>query len=713
MEKKSKDNSKEMFDVEKLMSEKNISRWLKRILFIILAVGYVYCIYRFYLNAVKTEYWHKFAYRVLFVTIAYAFGVLHCFLKIDVLYDWIFRWRFAIAIAAFVFLVANNINYSSMACYTSDGWVEPSQTTEFGTPVFFESRTIRSDEWLVNIGKELAAGCDNCSKVTNIVFATETDGLTATGLKKCYGSLSTPHYWGFYLFGSSYGLSWMWNFIMIVGFMASFELCLILTRGQRLLSLIGAVLIWFSSYNIWWSTVQWLWTGEAAIVCFYYMLHAKKELQRMALGVGLGIFFADFVVSLYPAWQVPAGYVFLAIVLWIIIEARNSLKGYTWKAYLSLGIVFAFSGSILIDFLYEDLDYITRISRTIYPGARVEYGGNTLSCIMSYMTDITSIFRNETLANGSNTFVSLFPFPLILLIYVLWKKRGKDLLLVLMSFPLAFLMIYCTCGLPPVVAKVTLMTNSTASRAHNIIGYICVLILIVSIARIREEGLKFNPLVGGGLVTASIALSCYYSYQNGTLTDVDVTMFVFVGCFVIWMALELSGSKRLIRQQTCAVAVIYLLALGLSVHPVMIGISAIYEKDFAVAIREIVEEDSDGKWLALGSLVNGDFQIACGAPTYNCTNTVPNLQFWDIVNSNGEISEEVYNRYAHLVIYLTDDKSSSASTTQEDCIELYLAVDKLADLDVSYVSSTYELTDTSMFEELYAGEDIYIYRVLN
>ena len=169
----------------------------------------------------------------------------------------------------------------------------------------------------------------------SIVRGTVTDNLSASGLYLSFSSLAHPADWGYYIFGDSvYGLAWNWNFKLIFGFLAIFELVMIMTKGNKRVSLFGAVLIWFSTFSVWWSMVTSLFTGSAAVVLFYYFLKEKNIGKRILYGLGMGVFISNFVVDFYPAWQVPEAYIFLAIVLWIIISNWSAIKQYKIKDYM-------------------------------------------------------------------------------------------------------------------------------------------------------------------------------------------------------------------------------------------------------------------------------------------------------------------------------------------------------------------------------------------
>ena len=102
---------------------------------------------------------------------------------------------------------------------------------------------------------------------------------------------------------------------------------MILTKGKKLYSVLGCVLIWFSSFNLWWSICGIMFAAIAIVVLFYYMVKAKNWKKRLLFGTMLAFAGTDFCTNLYPAWQVPFGWVVLTLIVWIVITNQE------WKKY--------------------------------------------------------------------------------------------------------------------------------------------------------------------------------------------------------------------------------------------------------------------------------------------------------------------------------------------------------------------------------------------
>lgn len=645
-----------------------------------------------------------FYMRAVLLTIPYLFIMIWIRLGNTKFGEVIYKYRFWIACGLFVVLVLCKINYSSMSMYNS--YVQPGTSTIFGYPLFGEARAIRSDEWMVTLPRLMSTDYAGYGLKNSIVRGTVTDNLSASGLYLSFSSLAHPADWGYYIFGdSAYGLAWNWNFKLIFGFLAIFELVMIMTKGNKRVSLFGAVLIWFSTFSVWWSMVTSLFTGSAAVVLFYYFLKEKNIGKRILYGLGMGVFISNFVVDFYPAWQVPEAYIFLAIVLWIIISNWSAIKQYKIKDYMLIVLMILFAGSIVIKYIYDYQSYMVAIMNTEYPGGRMELGGYSLREMYTYLVASTASFTFIDNPCEIGGFFAVFPLGLFAVIPALWKRRGKDLQLWLLMIPTALLLLYCYMPLPEKVAKLTLLSYSTPSRAQDMLAFVVAIILLVVLSRANEIAMPWG--ISMVIVAVSVYPAVKYAYDYFGKSKWFVVTAVGAIIAVVLLSCMLARENCL-RRVSYFVMTLGLLLVAMKINPVMCGTDAVRSRPVAKEIEEIVSEDPDAKWIALNSVCTPNYLIACGAPTYNSTNYIPNMDLWEILDPEGEYNE-CYNRYAHIGIDLTSGETS-VELAATDAITLHLSYDDLEKLDVSYIFSQAPIekfADDKIYEE--AG--VYIYQI--
>ena len=650
-----------------------------------------------------------FFHRFEIILLLYAFLSMHCFFDIRKMYDWIYKYRVWVALGIFVFIVANCFTLSSVGMYSA--YIQPNNISEYGTPIFGQVRAIRSDEWLVNLSRIIAGSYNHYGATNDIVRGTVASGISATGgFYLDFSALRSPASWGYYMFGASYGSSFYFGYQMVFGALLTFEFCMILTKGKKLYSVFGTALIWFSTFNMWWSIVSLMTATFGIVVFFYYMVKACKPYTRLLFGSFLAISAADFCTNLYPAWQVPLGWLMLSLIVWILID-NPEWKKYKLLDWLAIAVDVVFMACIILRFIQVDADYIQAVRTTVYPGKRVSYGGYALDKLFGYI--VASIMSIKEVGNASEagTFFATFPLGLILPFIVLKKEKWKNSLIWCLLGSTLLLLLYCTVGLPPVIAKVLMLTNSTPSRAVDMLGLATCLLTVISLAEMEDCGhIKWIWAIIIACISGASAIYINIGTQTESLIKIIIIgeIIASLGIFAI-----ISDYKVLLRKIIIIGVSLILVGDAVLVHPISVGLDAIYKKPLYSEVRSIIENSSDRTvWIGTDSLVNQNYLISCGAPTLNSTNYIPNKDVWKALDPNNEY-EQIWNRYAHFNIVLSDVEQSNITLIAADLISVEMSANDFEKLDVDYILSSVEAPSSysKLLEEIYNVDGSIIYRV--
>lgn len=643
-------------------------------------------------------------------------GLLYLLFLVINVFGWertakyIYKYRWIIYILLIGFLVLNNINFSSIGCFNDT--IQPGKGSDLIYPIFGYPRAIRSDEWLVNVPRMLSGQYSSYGPLNNIVRSVTTSNISASGLQLDYASLSRPCYYGFYLLGAEYGESFFWSYSIVIGFAFWNELFLILTDRKKLLSFFGAVLIWFSCFNLWWSTCAPLMSGAAIVVLFFYFITAKKTGVRFIYGTLLAIAGADYVAPLYPAWQVPMGYIILSLMVWILVTNKN-WRQFKKKDYFVFFIDVVFMISIIARYLYIELDYILAVQTTVYPGTRVDYGGMAIQKLLGYFTSLLSFLPVTSNPCEIGVIYCAFPLGLILMVYTQAKENGNNKLLWCLCVPTVILLTYCTIGLPPLLCKIILLTNSTRGRAVDFLGVLFAIELIVSLSEMEKKGFLFPLWLGGLISFGCLFAGCWYSLKIFENLEYKYLIVILTFITFIFVTIVISNVRCFnLRRKSFYICSNLLLIASFLIHPIMIGIDAITSKPVAKAVQSIVEKDPDSRWVALDGIITPNFLIACGAPTINSVNYIPNYKMWNLLDSSRKY-EEVWNRYAHVAISLSENKESEYVLNGQDCFTMILNKEDFDKLNVDYVFSQHEITGEwgQLFTNIYNEDGCWIYKV--
>lgn len=196
--------------------------------------------------------------------------------------DQIIKFRYLIAIVIFVLSVGLNLHGSSMNNWSNMGVRETSEGVQLQTQNEFQtetgdlktietitnwlsippredgtiwgvSRMIRSDEWLVQTPFYISQSNTDFELINKSYAISGQNMLVAYNAPiKHISVIGKPFNWGFLMFGAEKGLSWYWSFKIIGFILLAFEFSMIITKRNKILSLVGSFWITFTPAIQWW-----------------------------------------------------------------------------------------------------------------------------------------------------------------------------------------------------------------------------------------------------------------------------------------------------------------------------------------------------------------------------------------------------------------------------------------------------------------------------
>nr|OTP48757.1 hypothetical protein A5881_002460 [Enterococcus termitis] len=194
-----------------------------------------------------------------------------------------------------------------------------------------------------------------------------------------FATIAKPFTWGYVLLGKEYGLSWYWGIKLIGLVLFSFEIGLILSRRNKYIALLTSLWIPFSSAIQWWfvspvGDLVFFMLGFLTAIYNYFYYHENKP-KRMVFSILSAICASGFILVLYPALQVPFGYLILLFLVGFFLEFKSKLVLDKFDGlFIGLAVLITLilvGGSILFSW-----DSIYAVMHTIYPGNRISTGGD-------------------------------------------------------------------------------------------------------------------------------------------------------------------------------------------------------------------------------------------------------------------------------------------------------------------------------------------------
>ena len=666
--------------------------------------------------------WHAVIARTVIIWLVLTFLALHFVVGPKELYNFLFRYRFAVGAGFILIGTLLNLNGSSVAAWSAyTGQKGGELDMVFGT-----FRTVRSDEWAVLTPMTISqAFGDSYSWFSSIIRGTSTDVFVVYALPvRTLWMIFRPFYVGFLFLGTERGLAFFWCARLVCLFLTSFEFFRFLTKDNRKLSLAGAFLTAFSPLVHWWfavnGLVELLIFGFLFILMLDRFLKTEKFFERILPLILMYISGGAYIMTLYPPWMVPLGYIFLVFTIFVFVK-NGKEHPFTIRKFLGMAGALVFLAVSLILIFRKSWDAVELTMGTVYPGMRSSVGGKEAPLV--FFRSISNIFYPyiNTGLTGAEceyaTFYDFFPLGIFLGTFVLIQKKGKDLLIWLLFATQLLLAVFAYKGFPEILAKITLLSHSTSNRSLIAFALINVILLLYSVNELKTSR---NLLTAVELSIVVTLLASIFSYRalhenyDWYLTDnmaVVEAVVLFAGCMLMC---------RFKRKYTGTAACVFIAVLSFAsaatVNPIQIGIANLYESDVAKMIYDIVEQDPDGLWIVDSPdypCIN--FPMMEGARTVNSTNVYPELERWEMLDPDGKY-EEIYNRYAHVNIDLVNGGSETVFTKLgEDNILITMPSDALKQFGVSYVLTDRDLgklNDPSVQYELVTEvPNRYVYRV--
>ena len=642
-------------------------------------------------------------------------------------FELIYKYRFVLSFLLLIMLVSFKISGSSMGCwklFLGDG----ESGIRLGEP-----RVWRSDEW-----GTLTPLCFRQQYNTLGAYNrySQTLGSILTDNMLVYGqpswdilTLFRPFYWGYLFFGSERGLSWFWCSRMIVLFLSWFELGMLITDGQKKLSVMLSVCVSFAPFLQWWFAINGLFEMLIYGACFVlgsnYLVSRAFNPRKIAVAVGMAVCAVGYVLTFYPTWMVPVAWGFVPLFLWVVIWKfnRNVLRRVDVVPWL---LIFVITAAGLTVLAVTSWDVIKAELNSVYPGnAPSSSGGTGLWWMMKYPISLVSRFSMNELIVENSSIICFAPAGFILALWVIIKEKNKDPLLILLLGMNLFLAWYYCVGIPKWLAKMLLLSFVNSNRGPQVLGFLRLTLFVRAVA-LKEKAPKRWLAALAAVISSAVPMRLalgFTKYEPGGLRyeyfdTAEKILVVWAIIAVVFYLLYRARKSKYTMAVLGVCAVV--LASSIWINPVAKGVPEITKSETMQQIRDLVKEDPKAIWLVVDMAYPAtNIPAMAGADCLNTTQTYPQKTRWEMLDPEGEY-EDIYNRYCHIRASLGSKTMLELVST--DYVEVTLSPEDLKKLNIRYIVSTNDFdekiaagttnifTDSGIeFQKYYEGTQLSIY----
>ena len=643
-------------------------------------------------------------------------------------FELIYKYRFVLSFLLLIMLVSFKISGSSMGCwklFLGDG----ESGIRLGEP-----RVWRSDEW-----GTLTPLCFRQQYNTLGAYNrySQTLGSILTDNMLVYGqpswdilTLFRPFYWGYLFFGSERGLSWFWCSRLIVLFLSWFELGMLITDGQKKLSVMLAVCVSFAPFLQWWfainGLVEMLIYGACFVLGSNYLVSRAFNPRKIAVAVGMAVCAVGYVLTFYPTWMVPVAWGFVPLFLWVVIWKfdRKVLRRVDVVPWL---LIFVITAAGLTVLAVTSWDVIKAELNSVYPGnAPSSSGGTGLWWMMKYPISLVSRFSMNELIVENSSIICFAPAGFILALWVIIKEKKKDPLLILLLGINLFLAWYYCVGIPKWLAKMLLLSFVNSNRGPQVLGFLRLTLFVRAVA-LKEKAPKRWLAALAAVISSAVPMRLalgFTKYEPGGLRyeyfDTAEKILVVWAILAVVFYLLYRARKSKYTMAVLGVCTV-VLASSIWINPVAKGVPEITKSETMQQIRDLVKEDPQAIWLVVDMAYPAtNIPAMAGADCLNTTQTYPQKTRWEMLDQEGEY-EDIYNRYCHIRASLGSKTMLELVST--DYVEVTLSPEELKKLNIRYIVSTNDFdekiaagitnifTDSGIeFQKYYEGAQLSIFR---
>lgn len=648
--------------------------------------------------------------RFLILSLISFFFYAHFIFNIKDMYNFIYKKRYLLGLIFLITVTIFGFHGSSISAWNNI--IQPNHNINDGGLILGIPRLIRGDEYLVSTPMIFSQVSNHFSATSNILMA-HSSLVTMYPSLPCFNIslLSNIFNIAYLILPISNAFAFCWYGKLLLIFFATFELSMLVTKGNRLYALLGAVLVTLSPACSWWSVMAILGYGALAIVILNLFLKEKKLWFKIIYTLLFSVIGISYIMLLYPAWQVPFGYVYLCFVIWILYENKKELNKSQFT-YLIASIVII---AIFVYLIFKQSYSIYLITAaTVYPGNRFTTGGYGYHYLFDYMINI--FFPCIPFYNPCefSNFIGLYPIPLVVTFLSTIKSKKRDILSILLLIVGVFLSLWNYIELPKEMVKLTLLSFSISERTYIVVGYICIFLIIRNMSLNEKEETSKKSKIVSIILSIVIVFSITLLLKENFKEFINIYMFIVMNIVFIPIVYMLLLNNKKINKKLSICLIILSLFAGGTVNPISKGTDVLTEKPFAKEIQKIVKEDKNGRWITVSSnYAVANYLVANGASTINSTNYYPNLTLWHMLDKEKKY-ENVYNRYAHILIELTNEDTNFELLTQ-DTIKLNINIKDIDILKIDYIVSQEKIdileSSTITFDDIYAEDGIYIYKL--
>lgn len=343
-----------------------------------------------------------------------------------------------------------------------------------------------------------------------------------------------------------------WNIKFFALILASYEFMQIITNNRNI-SAIGAVIISMSGAIQWnFEYINSIILGEIIIVLLNNLINSNKVKEKIINSCAITIL-SFLYMQTTISFAIAFLYIWIALIIWLLIKNRKKINENRVKGCLIGTILFSLIASVY------SLKFIH--SRFQYDPIENSRGA---SYLFTYIYNIFLPFTNIEKKYFYGNFISLFPIPMLVSLYYLYKNDKHVEFLLPITIVTVIETIFCISGFPKVINNILGFNNITVARCSIAVNFANLLILFYIVSNIDEIFKLKNAIK---LTLISVCILAFISYPVEFATRKFLYLFATELC-TLFLLFYNYGNKKY-RKSLLFIMVAFTLISGVFVNPIV------------------------------------------------------------------------------------------------------------------------------------------------
>ncbi len=607
------------------------------------------------------------------------------------------KYIILVMVIVFASMVVFGLNISHMEQYNM---VIGGNISSLDPVMLGESRGIRSDEWLG----------------INTLFHNMTEeNMGLTNWQEMIAFYVQPQNWGFAFLPNVNAFAFYTLMPYLIAGIAVYLFVDILLPKKKWISLVSTFIICFAPENLWWWGPETVGSSIAIVVAFYYFFVSVRIRGKIICSVVLACLLPTYVISVYPAWDVPMVYV--SIVLVLVLFIKNKKVKFARTDLIYIASVIAWSLIVYLCHYFSQRENLEAIMKTVYPGKRESVGGDlSVEYLFHYLMMPITPHQDVAMLNNSenSAYLALYPLPFIIFLFD-FKNMMKNKIIITLQVMTSILFIYIFLGMPLWLTKISGFSYSIGARTFTIYGLACVILLILQADHMKKIEAGKYLAIKSKIILFNICIMGFFvfGYVNSEYVFEELGI---IASFIMLLLVFLFGNLLFFGYKKTYFFFwsVFALICSLNMIPINYGIGIMQDTSIAQEIRAI-DECEEGNWMTLDDWIMSKYVNSQGVECLNVLSYPPRFDLFYPLDQE-RLYEEIYNRYAHITVKLTDNESSNFELGHMDQVTVNLSEQDIDLWNVKYIVSKSEINiDTiELYTDLihYDQQDGYhIYKV--